>query len=179
MRFWIELRTLLHRPKTQTKNTTIVYSRRVDWRTAISTERQHTFVAAVGSLYIRLRLPAKFEVLCLYRNRDSVWCAGNGLTVSAVANDDVIGIYVRLIANPFAMTTAINFHSSHPNIPFWHCVDSASSGSESTLAPSTPRKKPPPRGSWHAIVSVQTGVLEGAGTNFVARRNAFTIELVL
>jgi hypothetical protein len=35
-----------------------------------------------------------------------------------VANDDVIGIYVRLIADPSAMTTAINFHSSHPNIPF-------------------------------------------------------------
>ena len=118
MRFWIELRTLLHRPKTQTKNTTVVYRRRVDWRTAISTERQHTFVAAVGSLYIRLRFSAKFEVLCLYRNRDSVRCAGNGLTVSAVANDDVLGIYVRLIADPSAMTTAINFHSSHPNIPF-------------------------------------------------------------
>jgi hypothetical protein len=66
------------------------------------------FAAAVGSPCMSLRLSKKFEVLCLYRNGDSVGCARNGLTVSAVTNNDV-GIYVRLIADPAAMTRTINF----------------------------------------------------------------------
>jgi hypothetical protein len=62
-------------------------------------------------------LPAKFEVLSPYRNSDSVGRAGNGLTVSTVANNDVIGIYLRLVADPAAMTTALDFHSSIARLP--------------------------------------------------------------
>src|SRR5450631_622607 len=95
-----------------------------------STEPQHTSVTAVGSVYVSLRLPVKFEVLCLHRNSDSIGCAGNGLAVvSTVANNDVIGIYLRLVADLAAMTTAINLHSSIGRLAieplhrsFGHCV---------------------------------------------------------
>ena len=83
--------------------------------------------------FLRLRLPVKFEVLCLHRNSDSIGRAGNGLAVSTVANNDVIGIYLRLVADLSAMTTAINLHSSIGRLAieplhrsFGHCVLSVS-----------------------------------------------------
>ena len=63
-------------------------------------------------------MSAQLEVTDLYRNIGSIWCAGDGLTVSTVANNDVFGIDLRFVADLAAMTTAFNFHVFR--FPFVH-----------------------------------------------------------
>jgi hypothetical protein len=99
------LRRLRNRPETKTK----ILRSSNDWLTANSTERQHTFCCRCRqSLVTVFGYPRNLKFIGLYRNGDSVRCARNGLTVSAVTNNDV-GIYVRLIAVLVAMIRTINF----------------------------------------------------------------------
>ena len=112
---WNERVSLAHCPGANRKHLRIVWSGRVDGRSALRTESLRSLCATLAGLHIDLRLPCeKPETISWSENVRAECRSRQRLAVCAMTNSDVLRVDRRLVGDEPAVASPVNLHDANP-----------------------------------------------------------------